>query len=126
MSHGTTMAAKYRARANTLTKKERKEYRTQAMSAMHDALMKIDLMKRTKKARPRLIRDPSTGLTITKGPAVAKVWHWRIVSDPEILGGMPVFAGTRVPVKNLTDYLEAGDSIEEFQLDFPSVREDTS
>lgn len=44
-----------------------------------------------------------------------------IVSDPEILDGTPVFAGTRVPVKNLTDCLEAGDSIDVFLDDFPSV-----
>jgi uncharacterized protein (DUF433 family) len=44
-----------------------------------------------------------------------------IVCNPEILGGTPVFAGTRVPVKNLTDYLEHGDSIDEFLDDFPSV-----
>lgn len=44
-----------------------------------------------------------------------------IISDPEILDGTPVFAGTRVPVKNLTDCLEAGDSIDDFIEDFPSV-----
>ncbi len=44
-----------------------------------------------------------------------------IVSTPEILDGTPVFAGTRVPVKNLTDYLEAGDSINDFLEDFPTV-----
>ena len=42
-------------------------------------------------------------------------------SDPEILGGTPVFVGTRVPVKTLFDYLEAGDSLDEFFEDFPSV-----
>ena len=42
-------------------------------------------------------------------------------SDPEILGGIPVFVGTRVPVKTLFDYLEAGDSLDEFLNDFPSV-----
>ena len=42
-------------------------------------------------------------------------------SDPEILGGTPVFAGTRVPVKTLFDYLEAGDSLEIFLDEFPSV-----
>ena len=42
-------------------------------------------------------------------------------SDPEILGGTPVFVGTRVPLKNLIDYLAAGDSLEEFLDDFPSV-----
>jgi uncharacterized protein (DUF433 family) len=42
-------------------------------------------------------------------------------SDPDILGGTPVFTGTRVPVRNLLDYLEAGDSLREFLEDFPSV-----
>jgi uncharacterized protein (DUF433 family) len=42
-------------------------------------------------------------------------------SDPEVLGGTPVFAGTRVPVKNLIDYLSAGDSLERFLDHFPSV-----
>ena len=45
----------------------------------------------------------------------------RIVSDPEILGGTPVFAGTRVPVRILFEHLEAGDSLEVFLEDFPSV-----
>ena len=44
-----------------------------------------------------------------------------ITSDPETLGGMPVFAGTRVPFQNLIDCLEAGDSIDLFLYDFPSV-----
>jgi uncharacterized protein (DUF433 family) len=41
--------------------------------------------------------------------------------DPEILGGTPVFVGTRVPVKTLFDYLEAGDSLDVFLDEFPSV-----
>lgn len=44
-----------------------------------------------------------------------------IHSDPEILGGTPVFCGTRVPVKNLIDYLESGDNLEIFLDAFPSV-----
>ncbi len=44
-----------------------------------------------------------------------------IVSDKEILGGTPVFAGTRVPIKNLFDYLEAGDSLEDFLNDFDYI-----
>jgi len=44
-----------------------------------------------------------------------------IHSDPELLGGTPVFIGTRVPVRNLIDYLEAGDSLEDFLRSFPSV-----
>ncbi|HEY2093452.1 MAG TPA: DUF433 domain-containing protein [Thermoanaerobaculia bacterium] len=42
-------------------------------------------------------------------------------SDPEIMGGELVFVGTRVPVYNLFDYLEAGDSLDEFLEQFPSV-----
>jgi len=41
--------------------------------------------------------------------------------DPEILGGTPVFVGTRVPVQTLLEYLEAGDPLDEFLIDFPSV-----
>jgi uncharacterized protein (DUF433 family) len=44
-----------------------------------------------------------------------------IVSDPEILSGEPVFRGTRVAFKNLTDYLEDGQTLDEFLDDFPSV-----
>jgi uncharacterized protein (DUF433 family) len=44
-----------------------------------------------------------------------------IHSDPDIQGGIPVFYGTRVPVKNLFDYLEAGDALEDFLRSFPSV-----
>lgn len=44
-----------------------------------------------------------------------------IYSDPEILGGTPVFRGTRVPVKNLLDSLAAGDSLDQFLDDFPTV-----
>jgi uncharacterized protein (DUF433 family) len=42
-------------------------------------------------------------------------------SDPEILGGTPVFVGTRVPVQALLDYLEGGDTIEEFLDNYPGV-----
>ena len=45
-----------------------------------------------------------------------------VVRDPDILGGIPVFAGTRVPVQNLVDYLAAGDDLDEFLADFPTVR----
>ena len=43
------------------------------------------------------------------------------VSDPEILGVTPCFRGTRVPVDSLIDYLEAGDSLDEFLDNFPSA-----
>ena len=45
-----------------------------------------------------------------------------IHSDPEIMGGTPVFVGTRVPLQNLVDYLEGGESIEDFLDGFPSVK----
>lgn len=44
-----------------------------------------------------------------------------ISRNPAIMGGQAVFAGTRVPVQTLLDYLEAGDSIDEFLAGFPSV-----
>lgn len=44
-----------------------------------------------------------------------------ILSDPDIMGGTPVFAGTRVPVQTFVEYLEAGDPLDEFLTDFPSV-----
>ncbi len=44
-----------------------------------------------------------------------------IHSDPDILGGTPVFVGTRVPVRALIDYLEANHALDEFLQDFPTV-----
>ena len=44
-----------------------------------------------------------------------------ITASPDRLSGTPVFAGTRVPVQTLIDYLEAGDPLDEFLRDFPSV-----
>jgi len=44
-----------------------------------------------------------------------------IVRDPEILGGIPCFRGTRVPFQNLLDYLEAGDTLDQFLEQFPTV-----
>jgi uncharacterized protein (DUF433 family) len=44
-----------------------------------------------------------------------------ISCNPDVMGGTPVFAGTRVPIQTLLDYLEAGDSIDEFLVGFPSV-----
>jgi uncharacterized protein (DUF433 family) len=49
---------------------------------------------------------------------VEKSYH----SDPEILGGEPVFVGTRVPIQSLFDHLQAGESIDEFLEGFPSVK----
>lgn len=51
---------------------------------------------------------------MAKSPSVVHV-------DPEVLSGTPVFAGTRVPVQTLIDYLEAGDRLDDFLDDFPTV-----
>ncbi len=49
----------------------------------------------------------------------------RVVNiDPEIMSGTPVFDGTRVPIKNLFDYLETGDTIETFLEDFDGVKKE--
>lgn len=53
-------------------------------------------------------------------PVEQNIWR----SDPEVLGGKPVFAGTRVPVRSLFDYLEGGESLDEFLRQFPSVKRD--
>ena len=49
-----------------------------------------------------------------------------IVKDPQILGGEPVFRNTRVPFQALIDYLESGQSLDEFLLDFPAVTRDAA
>ena len=72
--------------------------------------------------RSRAARRLPRTLAFTKAAA----YHLRmgrelIAVDPQIQGGTPVFAQTRVPVKNLFDYLEAGESLDQFLSDFPSV-----
>ncbi len=57
----------------------------------------------------------------TKTKSKPKTKPKLIVRDKDILGGIPVFAGTRVPIKNLFDCLRDGQSLEEFLDDFPSV-----
>ncbi len=54
-------------------------------------------------------------------PASTAVPSPLVTSSPERLGGTPVFAGTRVPVQSLFDYLEAGDPLDVFLDQFPSV-----
>lgn len=49
---------------------------------------------------------------------ISQVFH----SDPEIMGGTPVFTGTRVPVQNLVDCIEGGESIDDFLEGFPTVK----
>lgn len=49
-----------------------------------------------------------------------------IIKDPQILGGTPVFRGTRVPFQALLDYLEGGQTLDEFLDDFPTVTRDAA
>ncbi len=46
--------------------------------------------------------------------------------DPEIMGGTPVFNGTRVPIQSLFDYLSTGETLDEFLENFPSVKKETA
>ena len=57
-------------------------------------------------------------------PETADVSQPVVKVDPEIMSGAPCFTGTRMPIQNLIDYLEGGDSIEEFLDGFPSVSRD--
>lgn len=52
--------------------------------------------------------------------------YGQVSIDPEIMSGTPVFAGTRVPVQNLFDYIEGGEDLSEFLDDFPSVSKDAA
>ncbi|MBX3163258.1 MAG: DUF433 domain-containing protein [Bacteroidetes bacterium] len=47
--------------------------------------------------------------------------YGQVSIDPEVMSGTPVFTGTRVPIKTIFDYIEGGDSLDEFLDDFPSV-----
>ncbi len=53
-----------------------------------------------------------------------RVLNQLITVDPELLGGQPVFNGTRVPIETLFDHLESGISLEEFLSDFPAVKKE--
>ena len=52
--------------------------------------------------------------------------YGQVSIDPEVMSGTPVFAGTRVPVQNLFDYIEGGEDLTEFLDDFPSVSKDAA
>jgi uncharacterized protein (DUF433 family) len=52
--------------------------------------------------------------------------YGQVSIDPEVMSGTPVFAGTRVPVQNLFDYIEGGEDLSEFLDDFPSVTKEAA
>ena len=67
--------------------------------------------------------EPDFGLAEFQGPwCIGNMKSKGIRRDPGILGGIPVFDGTRVPVRNLLDCLEGGYTIDEFLEDFPTVK----
>jgi len=80
-------------------------------------------MKKRSTSNIQLGHPRKTSILRRIGPCCILLSMSSVVSqDPEILGGEPVFTGTRVPVKSLFDHLEAGDSIEQFLEGFPSVK----
>lgn len=52
--------------------------------------------------------------------------YGQVSIDPEVMSGTPVFAGTRVPIQNLFDYIEGGEDLAEFLDDFPSVTKEAA
>ena len=84
------------------------------------------LSKAAEGDRPPFVRcaDQGRPLGLGKSPHLCdtQIMKLSIVSiDPEIMGGTPCFSGTRVPIQTLLDYVEAGDSIDEFLDGFPTV-----
>jgi uncharacterized protein (DUF433 family) len=87
-------------------------HRKRLMMQLQNSIRETLRIKRASKSVLR--QSNSRGILIVVSSVVSQ--------DPEILGGEPVFTGTRVPVKSLFDHLEAGDSIEQFLEGFPSVK----
>jgi len=75
--------------------------------------------------RKKLLRLPGERLRATAPTRSRSEWYNHpveiIVKNPDILGGTPVFRGTRVPVQVLFDYLEGGETLEDFLEGFPTV-----
>ena len=65
--------------------------------------------------------DPVDSLRPWLRSAIVSTMKPAIISIPDTMGGTPCFAGTRVPFQTLLDYLEAGQPLDEFLMDFPSV-----
>jgi uncharacterized protein (DUF433 family) len=66
--------------------------------------------------------DQTAAIVLGTGGMITMMKIEQIVQDPEILSGTPVFRGTRVPMRSLFDYLEGGDTLDEFLRQFPSVQ----
>jgi uncharacterized protein (DUF433 family) len=81
---------------------------------------RLGATERERRAAPRR-RQRATRSGLPSDGEVCHEPRSVVQSNPEILGGEPVFAGTRVPVRNLIDYLEHGSRLDDFLTDFPSV-----
>ena len=70
---------------------------------------------------PRFVAPQTSDATVRPNHAWYNPFMGIITKDPDILGGTPVFRGTRVPIQTLFDYLEGGETLEEFLEGFPTV-----
>ncbi len=75
------------------------------------------------KRKPTKVEEAAAAY-VAPQPAKANGQKPVVVIDPEIMSGTPCFAGTRVPVRNLLDYIEGGDTLDDFLRQFPSVSRD--
>src|SRR5215210_4962341 len=72
-----------------------------------------------------LPQRPDSGRSMERGAAMTDITEDQLIQrSSDILGGIPVFIGTRVPVRTLIDYLEAGERLDDFLDDFPTVSRD--
>ena len=78
-------------------------------------------MRREVPITRRILRHVDARLSLSDPRYPRRVANKVVHSDPEIMSGEPVFVGTRVPVYNLFDFLQAGDTLEKFLDEFPSV-----
>jgi uncharacterized protein (DUF433 family) len=91
------------------------------ISAADDGFRKEGLPPPPQSGRERRIVVAAKSIKRARARGVEMSAPNLIERDPEKLGGTPVFAGTRVPIKNLFDYIETGENLETFLDDFPTV-----
>ncbi len=84
------------------------------LTALARASLPLSAAPDAQREKPRLREEPFTD-------RLSFMSNILITTSPEIMGGTPVFAGTRVPVQTLFEYLEAGDTIDDFLDGFPTV-----
>ena len=85
------------------------------------AVSALDRLIRARRASRCFLHPPGLNLFTRRECVMATAKQPLITSTPDILGGTPVFRGTRVPVQTLIEYLEGGQTIDEFLDGFPTV-----